>query len=76
MAGDVWQWVLDCNRRNYNHAPADGSVWTGGDCNEHIVRGGSWLAKPQFLRSAFRGEYPTDEHNSDFGFRVARVLTR
>jgi formylglycine-generating enzyme required for sulfatase activity len=74
MAGDVWQWVQECNRRNYNHALADASEWTGGDCSEHIVRGGSWLTKPQFLRSAFRGEYPTDEHNSDLGFRVARTL--
>jgi formylglycine-generating enzyme required for sulfatase activity len=74
MAGNVWQWVQECNRRNYNHALADASEWTGGDCSEHIVRGGSWLAKPQFLRSAFRGEYPTYEHNSDLGFRVARSL--
>jgi len=76
MAGDVWQWVQDCNHEHYNHAPGDGSEWTGGDCNEHVARGGSWLAKPPFLRSAFRGEFPPDERNSDFGFRVARILAR
>ena len=74
MAGDVWQWVQDCNHQDYQNAPTDGSAWTGGDCNEHIVRGGSWLAKPPFLRSTFRGEFPTDERNSDLGFRVARAL--
>ncbi len=75
-AGDVWQWVQDCNHQDYQRAPADGTEWSGGDCNEHVVRGGSWLAKPQLLRSAFRGEFPTDDHNSDVGFRVARELAR
>jgi formylglycine-generating enzyme required for sulfatase activity len=74
MAGDVWQWVQDCTHRDYGEAPTDGSEWTGGDCNEHIVRGGSWLAKPPFLRSAFRAEFPPEEHNTDIGFRVARSL--
>ena len=75
MAGDVWQWVQDCTHRDYNKAPTDGSEWAGGDCNEHIVRGGSWLAEPPFLRSAFRVGLATDEHNSDLGFRVARALS-
>jgi formylglycine-generating enzyme required for sulfatase activity len=75
MAGDVWQWVQECDHPNYNHAPADGSAWTGGDCNEHVARGGSWLAKPEHLRSAVRNAYPTDDQHSDLGFRVARVLT-
>ena len=74
MAGDVWQWVRDCRHGDYDGAPADGSEWTGGDCEEHVVRGGSWLVPPQFLRSAVRGEFPADEHNSDIGFRVARPL--
>ena len=76
MAGDAWQWVQDCWHGDYKRAPAGGSEWTGGDCNEHVVRGGSWLAKPQFLRLAFRGEFPPGEHNSDLGFRVARSLAR
>ncbi len=74
MAGNVWQWMQDCWHNDYSGAPTDGTKWTGGDCNEHVVRGGSWLAKPPFLRSAFRGEFPPDEHNSDLGFRVARSL--
>jgi formylglycine-generating enzyme required for sulfatase activity len=74
MAGDVWQWVQDCNHKDYAKAPTDGSEWSGGDCNEHVARGGSWLVGPPFLRSAIRGEFPADEHNSDVGFRVARSL--
>jgi formylglycine-generating enzyme required for sulfatase activity len=75
MAGDVWQWVQDCIHQGYDKAPPDGSEWSGGDCNEHVVRGGSWLTEPHLLRSAFRGQYPTAEHNSDLGFRVARSLS-
>jgi formylglycine-generating enzyme required for sulfatase activity len=75
MAGDVWQWVEDCRHANYEGAPADNSEWTGGDCAEHVVRGGSWLVGPQFLRPAIRGEFPVEDHNSDIGFRVARTLT-
>jgi formylglycine-generating enzyme required for sulfatase activity len=74
MAGDVWQWVQDCYHDDYNGAPADGSVWTGGDCSRRIVRGGSWLIKPEFLRAAFRVGVTTDDRNSDLGFRVARTL--
>lgn len=75
MAGDVWQWVQDCYRNNYNGAPIDGSVWAGGDCSRHVVRGGSWLVGPQFLRSAFRVGVIGEDHNSDLGFRIARPLS-
>jgi len=74
MAGDVWQWVQDCSHRDYQGAPADGSEWTGGDCAERMVRGGSWLMTPPYLRSAGRVGVPVDDHNSDLGFRVARTL--
>jgi len=75
MAGDVWQWVQDCYHDDYNGAPTDGSVWTGGDCSRRVVRGGSWLINPQLLRSAFRVGVTTDDRNSDLGFRVGRTLT-
>jgi formylglycine-generating enzyme required for sulfatase activity len=73
-AGEVWQWVQDCAHNDYQGAPTDGSEWTRGDCAEHIVRGGSWLVTPQFLRSAVRVGVPVEDHNSDLGFRVARTL--
>jgi formylglycine-generating enzyme required for sulfatase activity len=75
-AGDVWQWVQDCYHDNYNGAPNDGSAWiAGGDCGRRIVRGGSWLIRPQFLRPAFRVGVTTDDRNSDLGFRVGRTLS-
>jgi formylglycine-generating enzyme required for sulfatase activity len=74
MAGNVWQWVEDCFHGDYRDAPADGSAWTGGDCSRHVVRGGSWVDRPQFSRSAHRQSFSAVFRISNLGFRVARTL--
>ncbi|HEY1960918.1 MAG TPA: formylglycine-generating enzyme family protein [Rhizomicrobium sp.] len=74
MMGDVWQWVRDCSHDDYTGAPADGSVWAGGDCSEHIVRGGAWFQAPDSVRSAARAGDRSDFRIGDIGFRVARSL--
>jgi formylglycine-generating enzyme required for sulfatase activity len=76
MHGNVWEWVEDCAHSNYNGAPEDGSAWmTGGDCSQHIGRGGSWNNPPEDLRAARRIRNSHDFRNSNLGFRVARTLT-
>ena len=73
--GNVWEWVEDCWHGNYRGAPSDGSAWTsGGDCSRRVLRGGSWIFEPQFLRSAYRGRYTSGARNVYLGFRVARTL--
>ena len=53
--GNVWEWVEDCLHVNYEGAPVDGSAWvSGGDCEQRVLRGGSWSNEPRYLRSAFR----------------------
>jgi formylglycine-generating enzyme required for sulfatase activity len=74
-AGNVWQWVEDCYHGDYAGAPADGSAWTGGDCGRRVVRGGSWVDRSQFSRSAHRLRFSTLFRMSNIGFRVARTLT-
>jgi formylglycine-generating enzyme required for sulfatase activity len=75
MQGNVWEWVEDCLHPNYEGAPNDGSAWTGqGDCNNRVIRGGSWIAYPVGLRSAVRFWFSADDHGVDVGFRVARTL--
>jgi formylglycine-generating enzyme required for sulfatase activity len=76
MVGNVWKWVEDCYHENYNGASADGSAWTSGDCKNRVVRGGSWLNDPEYLRSADRGGSRTVDRDVDLGFRVARTLDR
>ena len=46
-AGNVYEWVADCWHDNYQGATNDGSVWAGGDCDRHVVRGGSWNIRPE-----------------------------
>jgi formylglycine-generating enzyme required for sulfatase activity len=74
--GNVWEWCEDIWHENYNGAPADGRAWLqGGDAGRRVLRGGSWLNVPQFLRSANRLWLTSDNRDLDLGFRVARMLT-
>jgi formylglycine-generating enzyme required for sulfatase activity len=75
MAGNFWEWVQDCLQGNYNGAPTDGSSWISGNCQNRVVRGGSWNYDSQFLRSAFRTGITTGDRGYDLGFRVGRTLT-
>ena len=54
MHGNVWEWVKDCWHNLYGGAPEDGSTWATGDCVNRVVRGGSWINHPPYLRSAVR----------------------
>ena len=75
MHGNVWEIVQDCYQGNYNGAPTDGSANTEGDCYRRVVRGGSWISDPQYLRSAARYRNAIDDRGSqNRGFRVARTL--
>ena len=80
MVGNVWEWTQDCLNDTYERtpaerAPADGSAWTSGDCNTRVVRGGSWIVDPDFLRSAARYGVNSGLRSYLLGFRVARTLT-
>ncbi len=75
MHGNVWEIVQDCYLGNYNAAPTDGSSNTEGDCFRRVVRGGSWISDPQYLRAASRYRNAVDDRGSqNRGFRVARTL--
>ncbi|MBV8073942.1 MAG: formylglycine-generating enzyme family protein [Candidatus Eremiobacteraeota bacterium] len=76
MVGNVREWTEDCYHATYEGAPTDGSPWVeGADCYHRVVRGGSWLIAPAFLRSASRYWFATDYRLNYLGFRVARTLT-
>jgi formylglycine-generating enzyme required for sulfatase activity len=75
MVGNIREWTEDCYHDNYIGAPADGSAWTeGGNCYHRVVRGGSYLLDPAFLRSASRYWFAEDYRLRYLGFRVARTL--
>ncbi len=73
MHGNVWEWVQDTVHDNYEGAPATGAAWEdGGDQGRRILRGGSWLYNPRYLRSALRNGFSAVLSNDIVGFRVAR----
>ena len=73
MSGNVWEWAEDCWNANYNGAPTDGRAWTTGDCSQRVLRGGSWLFIPQFLRAALRYWGTAAGRGGYVGFHVART---
>jgi formylglycine-generating enzyme required for sulfatase activity len=73
MVGNVWEWVEDCWHDDYNGAPPDGSAW-GGNCINHVIRGGYWFGPPDYLRSADRSATTPVNRGNYLGFRVARTL--
>ena len=73
--GNVWEWVEDCYHTSYDGAPADGSAWQTNDCNQRVIRGGSWGDPPQLLRAAYRLRGPVGTRYGGLGFRVARELS-
>jgi formylglycine-generating enzyme required for sulfatase activity len=74
--GNVWEWTEDCwNDNNRGSLDNPAARTPSADCDRHVVRGGSWYDSPVFLRSASRGNYPSDSRSDSIGFRVARILT-
>ena len=74
LSGNVWEWVKDCWNASYAGAPSNGQAWERGDCGSRVLRGGSWIGPPRYLRSAMRSTYPADDRSPVFGFRIARSL--
>ncbi|MBF2047424.1 MAG: formylglycine-generating enzyme family protein [Elainella sp. C42_A2020_010] len=70
MHGQVREWCQDCWHRSYEGAPSDGSAWAEADCQQRILRGGSWNSSPNACRSAFRNKLDADAQLYDVGFRV------
>jgi formylglycine-generating enzyme required for sulfatase activity len=57
--GNVWEWVEDC------YDPS---------CTSRDLRGGSWVADPLHLGSAFRNGIQSSYRSGDVGFRVAKAV--
>jgi formylglycine-generating enzyme required for sulfatase activity len=74
VAGNAAEWVEDCWNETYRGAPADGSAWTTGDCQQRVLRGGSFAGKANFIRSSSRFRYDYDVRYYANGFRIARDL--
>jgi formylglycine-generating enzyme required for sulfatase activity len=74
--GNVYDWVEDCWNDSYNGAPSDGSAWTGGNCNGHVLRGGAFSRNAQSARSAARLWFASPNRMIYMSVRVARTMER
>jgi formylglycine-generating enzyme required for sulfatase activity len=72
--GNTWSWLSDCWNANYAGAATDGSANADGDCDLHVMRGGSAHSPAKELRSAARSRHSFSLRNLPVGFRVARTL--
>jgi formylglycine-generating enzyme required for sulfatase activity len=76
MHGNTWEWCQDM-WHDYRHAPTDGSASVNADYFSPMLRGGSFINPPWWLRSACR--MPNDpgcRYSYNQGFRIVRSLTR
>lgn len=77
MNGNVAEWTSDCWHWRYESAPTDGSPWMaedGGDCDKAHFRGGTYIDRPDLLRSASRYSVPRHQRWGFIGMRVAKTL--
>jgi formylglycine-generating enzyme required for sulfatase activity len=81
-AGNVAEWVQDCYIDTYEDAPTDGSARNDPkpdasgnkppECQERVVRGGSFETPPKSIRSASRDRWTASKGHERIGFRIVR----
>jgi formylglycine-generating enzyme required for sulfatase activity len=76
IIGNVRQWVADCWNPTLQGLPVDGRARMMGDCQSHVVRGGSWSDEPAELRASARSWDDVNTRSPSIGLRVARDLRR
>ena len=72
VLGNVWEWTADCWAEDYGAVSGGGRPRRIGGCESRVIRGGSWINGPTFLRSARRDRIPADHRFNVVGFRVGR----
>lgn len=74
MHGNVREWTADRWHDTYADAPGSGLARTDGHSPMRVMRGGSWIDGPWFVRSAARGRGDENDRLAFVGFRVAREI--
>lgn len=77
MQGNVWEWVADCNHKDYDGAPTDGTAWIDDvdaerGCQFGVIRGGSYLNLVERSSATVRAGRPQSGRGTNMGFRVVR----
>ncbi len=72
--GNVAEWTQDCWNNSHRNANTDGTAREKGDCTRRVVRGGSWILTPDYVKSASRNYFNAENKVSFLGFRVVRDM--
>ncbi len=72
-SGNVWEWVQDCYGPYSEGRNTAAASEPDANC-ERVIRGGSWVNYPLYIRPAVRGWINSNFRDSYLGFRVARDL--
>ncbi len=74
--GNVAEWVQDCYADTYHwEQPTDGRAYQFPDCEDRVVRGGSWRSQRGHLRATARYGEAAEERDEAVGFRIVRRLS-
>jgi formylglycine-generating enzyme required for sulfatase activity len=71
---NLFEWVEDCWNGSHKGAPGDGSARTRGDCNNRVIRGGSFYYFSKVAMSDYRAKNPPSVKSYWLGFRVLRDI--
>ena len=72
--GNLWEWALDCWNPTHDGAPADGAAREDGDCQQRVIRSGSWYYFSKNLRSSWRFKNDSRVKSYGIGIRVLKEL--
>ncbi len=72
--GNAYEWTADCWNPSHEGAPPKGGIRTDGDCNQRVMRGGSFYYFSKVGRSSYRSKNALPVNSYWLGFRVLREL--
>ena len=71
MHGNVWEWTCSAYNKDYNGS--EQQCVGKNNTSDRVLRGGSWINLPRYVRSAYRYDFTASGRNRDIGFRLSRT---
>ncbi len=71
---NAFEWTADCWNTTHDGAPDTAVARTDGDCQQRVMRGGSFYYFQKVSRAAYRSKNPVNVKSYWLGFRVARKV--